>query len=117
VAAQAADATKAWAVAAASRSRGLVIMVNGELLEQSLAELEGQIERHRNLLRTIVEERPHPVGTECLAANCRHRRLLTSVLLNAIGVIEDTRKAFKSRQLESLKKELARILQEELKAG
>jgi hypothetical protein len=113
----AADAAEARAVAAASRSRELITMVNGELLEQSLAELESQMERHRSLLRTIVEERPLPVGMDCVSAHCRHRRLLISVLLHAIGVIEETRKAFKSRQLESLKKEFSRILQEEMKTG
>jgi hypothetical protein len=90
-------------------------MVNGELLEQSLAELESQLERHRSLLRTIVGERPHPVGMDCVPVHCRHRRLLISVLLHSVGVIEETRKAFKSKQLEGLKKEFSRILQEEMK--
>jgi hypothetical protein len=89
-------------------------MINNELLEQSLAELQSQMERHRKVLRTIVEERPEMAAEECVWADCRHRRRLCSVLLGTIAAIDETRKAFRSRQLEDLKKELVRTLQEEM---
>lgn len=89
-------------------------MVNSELLEQSLADLESQIERHRRLLRAVVENRPEIAEADCAWADCRHRRRLCVVLLEAIAAMDETRRAFKSRQLEQLRKEFAHILQEEM---
>jgi hypothetical protein len=39
------------------------------------------------------------------------------VLLDAISAMDETRKAFKSRQLENLRKEFSRLLREELKSA
>jgi hypothetical protein len=89
-------------------------MINSEVLEQSCAELQSQVERHRRLLQAIVEGKPELAESDCLWADCRHRRKLYSVLLETIAVMDETRKAFKSRQLETLRKDLARILQDEM---
>ena len=53
-------------------------------------------------------------GAECTLAACIHRRRLCRVLIDAIRVLEDTRRAFKSKQLEGLRKEFVRVLEEEL---
>ncbi len=92
-------------------------MATSELLEQSLAELEGQMERHRKILHAVVEGRPEMAEGECGWAGCRHRRKLCSVLVDAIAAMDETRKAFKSKQLENLRKEFARLLREELKSA
>ena len=92
-------------------------MATSELLEQSLADLESQMERHRKILHAVVEGRPEMAEADCGSAGCRHRRKLCSVLLDAIAAMDETRKAFKSRQLENLRKEFARLLQEELKSA
>lgn len=92
-------------------------MATSELLEQSLAELESQMERRRKVLRAVVEGRPETVEADCGWQGCKHRRKLCSVLLEAIAAMDETRKAFKSRQLEILRKEFARLLQEELKSA
>ncbi len=103
--------------AAASRdSSKLGSMINSELLEQSLSELQSHMERHCRVLRSVVEQRPELAKSECVWADCRHRRRLCSVLLQAIEVMDETRKAFKSRQLEGLRKEFVRILQEEMES-
>lgn len=92
-------------------------MISSELLERSCAELQSQVERHRKLLQAVVESRPEMAESDCLWADCRHRRKLYSVLLETIAVMDETRKAFKSKQLETLRKELARILREEMANG
>ncbi len=89
-------------------------MSNSELLEQSLAELQNQMERHREVLRTVVQGGPKTAHAECIRADCPHRRKLCSTLLDTIRVMDETRKAFKSKQIEGLRKDLVRILQEEL---
>jgi hypothetical protein len=91
-------------------------MATSELLEQSLADLEGQIERHRKILHAVVEGRPGTAEADC-GAGCRHQRKLCAVLLDAISAMDETRKAFKSRQLENLRKEFSRLLREELKSA
>jgi hypothetical protein len=89
-------------------------MVHSEILEQSLTDLQNQMERHRTILRAVVEGGPEIAATGCAIADCRHRRKLCTVLLEAIAAMDETRKAFKSRQLEQLRKEFARILYEEM---
>ncbi|HEY1338182.1 MAG TPA: hypothetical protein VGF59_11765 [Bryobacteraceae bacterium] len=89
-------------------------MVTSELLEQSLADLENQMERHRKILHAVVGGRPEIAAGDCPLADCRHHRKLCRVLLEAIAAMEETRKAFKSRRLEELRKEFARILHEEM---
>ncbi len=41
---------------------------------------------------------------------------MKNVLLRTIAAIDETRKAFRSKQLEDIKKELVRTLQEEMQA-
>lgn len=91
-------------------------MATSELLEQSLADLESQMDRHRKILQAVVEGRPEMAQADCGWAGCRHRRKLCSVLLEAIAAMDETRKAFKSRQLENLRKEFALLLRDELKS-
>ena len=40
-------------------------MANSELLEQSLATLQRQMERRRKILHTFVEGRPEMAETDC----------------------------------------------------
>jgi hypothetical protein len=88
-------------------------MNNRELLERSLTELQGQLERHQRVLHSafqgVAAESPG-----CCLEDCRHRQRLCAVLLDAVRVLEDTRRAFKSKQLEALRKDFLRILKEEL---
>ena len=89
-------------------------MTSRQILEQSMAELQSQVERHQTFLRTMFEACPETGSDCCLWADCRHRRKLCQVLIEAVRVLEETRKAFKSRQLEMLRKEFVRVLQEEM---
>jgi len=42
----------------------------------------------------------------CVLVNCPYRKLLRQVLAETIEVLEETKKAFKSKKLESLRKKL-----------
>jgi hypothetical protein len=88
-------------------------MNNRELLERSLTELQGQFERHQRVLHLAFDGLA-PDGSGCQLEDCRHRQRLSAVLLDAIRVLEETRKAFKSKQLEALRKDLLKVLKEEL---
>ena len=88
-------------------------MTDRELVEQSLAELRDQVDRHQRFVRTIVGGAPKLDLQDCVWTGCRHRRRLCKVLIDAIGVLEDTRKAFKSKQLEELKRKFVRVLEDE----
>ncbi|MBW2039272.1 MAG: hypothetical protein JRI46_06715 [Deltaproteobacteria bacterium] len=46
----------------------------------------------------------------CSLLDCPHRRLLRQVLTETIEVLEETKKAFKSKRLEGLRKRLMDVL-------
>ncbi len=89
-------------------------MTNRECLEQSLAELQVQMERHREYLRSAFEDSPR-ANDGCGWSNCRHKQTLCAVLLDAVRILDDTRKAFKSKQLEALRKSFEQVLEHELR--
>ena len=49
----------------------------------------------------------------CDGRGCRHREILRHTLADAIEALEATRKAFKSKQIEALRRRLMRVLIEE----
>jgi hypothetical protein len=82
-----------------------------ELLQRSRQELEAQINRHWQLVEAVMDRRPLPLL--CLGSPCRHRHVLLRTLFETVQVLEESRKAFKSRQLEKLRKRLLQILADE----
>lgn len=98
-----------------------------EALRQSAEELQTRAEAHRRLLAQAMEgSRTGPgidpsrasasfkrLNDECLLMDCPHRRRLRETLVEAIMVLEGTRKAFKSKQLEALRKKLLGVLAED----
>lgn len=91
-------------------------MTNRELVEKSLAELRTQVDRHQQFVRAIVAGEAAEPGDACMWTDCLHRRRMCTVLMDAIRVLEDTRKTFKSKQLETLRKEFVRVLEDELQS-
>jgi hypothetical protein len=87
-----------------------------QLLDRSWDELRVQMERHRRLVRCALEGRAAE-GAECLWGDCPHRRMLLELVLHSVQVLDDTRKAFKSKQLEALRKDFLRVLTEEMRTG
>lgn len=80
-----------------------------QAIVESAAELERLIARHRQLLQGMSGE---PADTTCAGAECPCRRVLRDTLLESIAVLEETRKAFKSRQLGDLRRKLMQTLAE-----
>ncbi|HVX65399.1 MAG TPA: hypothetical protein VHA11_02290 [Bryobacteraceae bacterium] len=90
-------------------------MTERALLDQSLEDLRLLVERHRRLLRTALEGQA-PDGSECFWSDCPHRRALMELTLHAVEVLDDTRKAFKSKRLEELRKDFLKVLTEEVRS-
>lgn len=85
-------------------------MDNHEELLKSAEELCRKAERHRRLMRGICGGGEHGSHT----CSCEPQVLkLRQVICESISVIEDTRKSFKSKRLELLKKKLIQALADE----
>jgi hypothetical protein len=85
-------------------------MTTIHILKTSAGELQRRAEEHQRLIAAAIE------GNDLKACNlldCSHRKKLKETLGEAISVLEDSRKAFKSRQLEALRKKMIKVLAEE----
>ena len=82
-----------------------------ELLEHSLADLQAQVQKHRQLMWAVLEG--EPLKNSCVWSDCHHQQLLLSLVVETVQVLDETRKAFKSRQLEQLRKRLLQVLTDE----
>ncbi len=87
-------------------------MTQRELLEHSLAELRLQVEKHSCLMRKAFDGRALD-DSECMWGECRHQHILFSLLVETVQTLDETRKAFKSKQLEQLRKRLLDVLTQE----
>ena len=81
-------------------------------IDKSAEELHQRIDMHRYLMNTILEQR---VGDESikklsLSSNSYNQSGLKEAIKETIEVLEQTRKAFKSRRLEALRKKLTQVL-------
>ena len=82
------------------------------LIDKDAEELHQRIDMHRYLMTTIVQQR---VGDGKLnrpfLPSCRSdERRLKEAIQETIEVLEETRKAFKSKRLETLRKRLTQVL-------
>jgi hypothetical protein len=87
-------------------------MTDRDLVEHSLADLQAQVEKHQQLIETLFEGRP-PEETVCFWNECPHYRTMVDLVVETVQVLDETRKAFKSRQLEELRKRLLGMLSSE----
>ena len=84
-----------------------------EQLIRSADELENRMEIHRRLLRLAVNDGQAKKRTDTrFCDETLQNRRVREILLEAIEVLEGTRKAFKSKQLEMLRKKMIRVLAE-----
>lgn len=82
-----------------------------ELLTKNIEDIRSILENQESLLNYLRKGGDPPLLRECVSAcPCRHR--LKEILLEAIHVLEESRKAFKSKQLEALRKKLIKVLAE-----
>jgi hypothetical protein len=80
-----------------------------ELLSRHIEELQEVLRRHGPLLQDLPEGGKKPGADPCVAI-CPCKRLLKETLLETIQVLESSRKAFKSKQLEALRNKLTAVL-------
>lgn len=82
-------------------------------LSASLRELQQGISTHCSLINAFVEEEMDERALQSLIERCPKRtreHRLEKALQEAIEVLEESRKAFKSKRLEALRKKLTRVL-------
>ena len=85
-----------------------------EALVRNAEELSSKVEEHCMLLALAKEIDAGTIELpRCPLLVCPHARRLREMLLETITVLEETRKAFRSKQLEVLRKKLIGVLAEE----
>jgi len=86
-------------------------MTVGQALTQNAQALRQLLEVQQCLLELAVRGGELTEMLEvCIACDCPHRRMLRETLSEVIRVLEQTRKAFKSKQLEELRIRLIGVL-------
>ena len=86
----------------------------GEYVDRIAMELHERVEHQRAVLRKVLDERG-PGREEiryCPLVGCPRIEMLRSALRETVGVLEETRSAFKSKRLEVMRKKLVEILAE-----
>ena len=86
----------------------------GEYVDRIATELHERVEHQRAVLRKVLDERG-PGREEiryCPLVDCPRIEMLRSALRETVGVLEETRNAFKSKRLEVMRKKLVEILSE-----
>ena len=106
--------------AASSREAGAAregvsgVVVLGEYVDRIATELHERVEHQRAVLRKVLGE-SGPGREEiryCPLVDCSRIEVLRSALRETVGVLEETRSAFKSKRLEMMRKRLIEILAE-----
>ncbi len=83
-----------------------------EALSRSAEALQRDIEKHCRLVSLAEEERAGGEVNLLQPLGRPENGKIKQTLLEAIEVLEDTRKSFKSKQLEQLRKKLLKVLVE-----
>ena len=89
-------------------------MNTGNCRSRASADASGdRLEGSNDMVSEHRDERSRSGGEVCDGRGCQHRELLRHTLVDAIETLETTRKAFKSKQIEALRRRLTRVLIEE----
>ncbi len=82
-----------------------------EIIDKSTEDLHQRIDMHRYLMATILEKKVSEKRLHNVVLPSTHRELrFKEALGEAIEVLEETRRAFKSKRLEALRKKLTQVL-------
>ena len=92
-------------------------------LHEYIAEVSREVEERLNHLGMVVDQigaerkaRGEPIDF-CPLVDCRARERYRNVVQEAVRVLDDTRRSFKSRQLEDLRRKLETVLVEDAPSG
>jgi len=83
------------------------------VIDRSVRELHEMIDSHRSLMAAIVAQQADGFQMENLPRPCVPQSgegVLKDAIREAIDVLEESRKAFKSKRLEALRKKLTGVL-------
>ena len=84
-----------------------------KIIEKSIRDLHDRVEVQQSVLLTILGEiKSPPLIDPCSTPDCQHKKLFYKVLLETIEVLEETKRSFKSKRLEELRKRLTDLLKE-----
>lgn len=84
-----------------------------KVIDTSTEELHQRIDMHRYLMATILDKKVNENRLDHMFLPDPHRELqLKGAIRETIEVLEETRKAFKSKRLEVLRKKLTEVLLE-----
>jgi hypothetical protein len=84
-----------------------------KIIEKSTQDLHHRVDMQQHVLLTILGQVKEGCPVDlCPLVDCPHRRLLCQVLTETIDVLEETKRAFKSKKLEGLRRRLMDILRE-----
>ncbi len=84
-----------------------------KIIERCTRDLHDRVEMQQSVLLTILGKIKNPLPIDsCPTDDCQHKRLFYRVLLETIEVLEETKKSFKSKRLEELRKRLTDLLKE-----
>jgi hypothetical protein len=100
-----------WFLSISTNNKDQSAMKQRELLEQSIDDLRLQLENHQRMIHSVLEG--STLEAQCRQETCRHRQQLFCMLAETVQVLDETRKAFKSKPLEQLRLRLLRTLSEE----
>ena len=82
-----------------------------KVIDTSTEELHQRIDMHRYLMAAILDKKVGENTLDHVLLPDPHRELrLKGAIRDTIEVLEETRKAFKSKRLEVLRKKLASVL-------
>ena len=82
-----------------------------ELLNRNLEDIRLKVEEQGRLLNCLTKSGAPADFSYCVSL-CAGERRLKETLLETIQVLEESRKAFKSKRLEALRKKLIQALSE-----
>ena len=80
-----------------------------QVLSQNIEEIRQKLAEQETMLDCLHRGDCPYIG-ECHLISCPHRQRLSQVLLETIEVLDATKKSFKSKQLEMLRKQLIQEL-------
>lgn len=82
------------------------------VIDKSAEDLHLKIDIHRHLMTAILEQKLRDGNIkELFLPPCYHKEVsLKEAVKETIDVLEQTRKAFKSKRLEALRKKLTQVL-------
>ena len=82
------------------------------VIDKSAEELHQKIDMHRHLMTILLEKKVGDKNINQLSflSHSSNERMLKEAVRETIEVLEESRKAFKSKRLEALRKKLTGIL-------